>query len=216
MHRETADLDLRRTPLQVRGQVTFERILDATAQLLDEAGADAVTTNLIARAAGVNVATLYQYFPNKQAVLLALFHRQSDQRVETVRRCIVGMGRSTEWTRMLDAAIDALAELHRSTPGGVALRQAMRSSHELLAHELQDSVNTAQPIANELQSASRTPANDARLVAVCAVEILTSLLDRCALESRNWDDRVVDQLKRMLRAYLAPSLPVPPARRRRA
>ncbi len=78
-------LELRRTPMQARGQATFEGILDATAGLLDKVGGDKVTTNLIARAAGVNVATLYQYFPNKQAVLLELFKRQSEARIATRR-----------------------------------------------------------------------------------------------------------------------------------
>src|SRR5512133_2212831 len=68
-----AVLDLRRTPVQARGQATFERILDTTADLLESVGAEVLTTNLVAKTAGVNVATLYQYFPNKQAVLLSLF-----------------------------------------------------------------------------------------------------------------------------------------------
>ena len=78
--RKATDLDLRRTPLQSRGQATFERILDATARLLDEVPTEAITTNLMAKAAGINVATLYQYFPNKQAVMLALFLRESVER----------------------------------------------------------------------------------------------------------------------------------------
>ena len=79
--RKPTELDLRRTPMQARGQATFDRILDATAQLLEKVGTDALTTNLIAKAADVNVATLYQYFPNKQAVLLSLFERQSEARI---------------------------------------------------------------------------------------------------------------------------------------
>ncbi|MCE3286104.1 MAG: hypothetical protein K0R70_2360, partial [Steroidobacteraceae bacterium] len=40
------ELDLRRTPMQARGQATFERILDATAELLDKVGTESLTTNL--------------------------------------------------------------------------------------------------------------------------------------------------------------------------
>jgi hypothetical protein len=51
--------------MQARGQATFERILDATARLLDEVGTEALTTNLIARTADVNVATLYPVLPEQ-------------------------------------------------------------------------------------------------------------------------------------------------------
>src|SRR5678816_2616402 len=88
--RKPTELDLRRTPMQARGQATFDRILDATAQLLEKVGTDALTTNLIAKAADVNVATLYQYFPNKQAVLLSLFERQSEAQIQLGERMLQG------------------------------------------------------------------------------------------------------------------------------
>ena len=95
--RKPTELHLRRTPMQARGQATFERILDATAQLLEKVGTDTLTTNLIARAATVNVATLYQYFPNKQAVLLALFQRQSEARIELGERLLGGFADAPDW-----------------------------------------------------------------------------------------------------------------------
>ena len=47
------DLDLRRAPLQSRGQATFDHILDATARLLDQLGLEGVNTNTIAKAASM-------------------------------------------------------------------------------------------------------------------------------------------------------------------
>src|SRR6187455_1666289 len=130
--RKPTELDLRRTPMQARGQATFDRILDATAQLLEKVGTEALTTNLIARTADVNVATLYQYFPNKQAVLLALFKRHNETRADIGQRSISGMARSPDWRRMIAKAIDGVAEARRSMGGAAALRLAMRSSPELL------------------------------------------------------------------------------------
>lgn len=62
----------RKRPVQARSQQTVQRILAAARELIAVQGVEALTTNRIADAAHVNIATLYQYFPNKEAVLEAL------------------------------------------------------------------------------------------------------------------------------------------------
>ena len=59
-------------PRQRRAHQTVERILAATATIIEQEGVDAVTTNLIAERASVNIASLYQYFSNKETVINAL------------------------------------------------------------------------------------------------------------------------------------------------
>jgi AcrR family transcriptional regulator len=65
----------RKTPKQARAHATLEAILEATAHLLVELGYERATTNAIARRAGVSIGSLYQYFPNKEALLTALCER---------------------------------------------------------------------------------------------------------------------------------------------
>jgi AcrR family transcriptional regulator len=60
---------LRRTPRQTRALQTVDFILEAAAYILAEEGLEGFTTNRIAERAGVNIASLYQYFPNKSAIL---------------------------------------------------------------------------------------------------------------------------------------------------
>ena len=60
---------LRRTPHQTRALQTVDFILEAAAYILAEEGLGGFTTNRIAERAGVNIASLYQYFPNKSAIL---------------------------------------------------------------------------------------------------------------------------------------------------
>jgi AcrR family transcriptional regulator len=62
----------RRTPRQTRSQGTVDAVLFAASHILRSEGEDAVTTERIARAAGVSIGSLYQYFANKQAILAAL------------------------------------------------------------------------------------------------------------------------------------------------
>lgn len=65
----------RKTPSQQRSRFTYDTILEAAARVFDREGL-AATTNRIAEVAGVSVGSLYQYFPNKHAILheLALRH----------------------------------------------------------------------------------------------------------------------------------------------
>ena len=68
-------LEPRKTPQQSRSIATVEAIYGATIQVLLKHGADGLTTVHVAQRAGVSVGTLYQYFPNKQALLLAVLER---------------------------------------------------------------------------------------------------------------------------------------------
>lgn len=65
----------RKAPKQQRSRATVDAILTATTQILGEHGYDKATTNLIARRAGVSIGSLYQYFPNKDALVAALAER---------------------------------------------------------------------------------------------------------------------------------------------
>ena len=69
----------RRTPRQVRAELTRERILTAAAHVFAEHGYAAGTTNRIAERAGVSIGSLYQYFPNKDAILASLLVRHIDR-----------------------------------------------------------------------------------------------------------------------------------------
>ena len=68
---EEAAFPARRRPVQQRSHRTVEAIFEATAQVLLESGEAGLTTNRIAERAGVSIGTLYQYFPNKEAILAA-------------------------------------------------------------------------------------------------------------------------------------------------
>ena len=74
----------RREPKQQRSQQTVEAVLEAVQRVLRRHGAKAITTNRVAEAAGVSIGSLYQYFPDKQAIFTALH----DRHVDGVRRVI--------------------------------------------------------------------------------------------------------------------------------
>ena len=74
----------RKTPVQARATVTVEAITEATIQVLLSHGGDRLTTTRVAERAGVSVGTLYQYYPNKQSLLFAVF----DDHLDKVSRAV--------------------------------------------------------------------------------------------------------------------------------
>ena len=65
-------LEPRRLPIQKRSKATVESILTAATQVFETHGYSAGTTNRIAARAGVSIGTLYQYYPSKEAIAVAL------------------------------------------------------------------------------------------------------------------------------------------------
>ncbi|XXF81411.1 TetR/AcrR family transcriptional regulator [Myxococcaceae bacterium GXIMD 01537] len=70
---------VRKQPLQARSKALVDALIQTTARILLRDGWQALTTNRIARDAGVSVGSLYQYFPNKEALLIALIERIADE-----------------------------------------------------------------------------------------------------------------------------------------
>jgi len=66
----------RKKPKQMRSEETIEVIFEAAARILQTKGLDKFNTNAIAGLAGISIGTLYQYFPNKNAILVALARRE--------------------------------------------------------------------------------------------------------------------------------------------
>jgi len=72
----------KKEPRQKRSKATYEAILDACAQLLEEMGYQQLTTNHIAERAGVSVGSLYEYFDNKEVIVHLMLHREIDSILE--------------------------------------------------------------------------------------------------------------------------------------
>ncbi|MFD4444790.1 TetR/AcrR family transcriptional regulator [Nocardia sp. NPDC058519] len=105
----------RKQPKQSRAALTRRWILDAAAQVFAEHGYAAGTTNRIAQRAGVSVGSLYQYFPNKDAILRTLM----DEHVEAGTRLLderLSCGLPAELDDVLRLFIRAVIDNHRDNP----------------------------------------------------------------------------------------------------
>jgi AcrR family transcriptional regulator len=123
----------RKLPVQTRATVTVGAICEATIQVLLSHGADRLTTTRVADRAGVSVGTLYQYYPNKQSLLFAVFEDHMDKVAQAVETACADSGRkpmSEMIRRVVEAFVDVKMQradisvaLYKVAPdvGGAAL-----------------------------------------------------------------------------------------------
>src|SRR6266481_1777088 len=103
----------RKTPIQQRSAVTVESISEATIQVLLAVGSDRLTTTRVAERAGVSVGTLYQYYPNKQALLYAVLKVHGTkvaEAVESACRACRGAAVKTLVGAVVEAFVNAKLE----------------------------------------------------------------------------------------------------------
>ncbi|HTQ57807.1 MAG TPA: TetR/AcrR family transcriptional regulator [Bryobacteraceae bacterium] len=118
----------RRTPKQKRSRQTVQAILDAVVRLLKREGAGAVTTNRIAEVAGVSIGSLYQYFPDKQAIFSALHERHIQEIDQSMQTALVDHA-SSALPDLLRAIVDAMIDAHARDPELHALLSAQTPPH---------------------------------------------------------------------------------------
>lgn len=105
----------RRRPQQLRSRQTLEAVLDAVIRVLKREGLKAATTNHIAEVAGVSIGSLYQYFPDKQAIFVALHQRHIEQIDAMVAATLLKHAASSLDT-LVRAMIEAMVEAHTADP----------------------------------------------------------------------------------------------------
>lgn len=124
----------RSSPVQKRSQQTIDGILDAAAQLLDRDGYHAVSTNQIAKAAHVSIGTVYRYFADKDAIVVALRARTED---DIMRRLVAALAEGLALDvvagarHVLAALVDALED-HRGVMAAVINDLPMGSQSNVL------------------------------------------------------------------------------------
>lgn len=206
-------------PTQERAQRTVALILDHAAELLDEAGAEGLTTKQLAERAGIRIRSVYRYFPNRLAIIRALAERMADGQRRALERVAGGENAAGKpWRDDLRERLDSFLAAIATQRGLGAVRDAMRSSPVLRAVDEAANDELARAWADDLRRRGVVggPRHRNR-VARTAVEIATTLLDRVP-----WDEPAearlqVRELRLALESYLARYLDGPAtATRRRA
>lgn len=197
-----AELQPRRSPQQERAKETVEKILDATAELLDDAGHENLTTERVAERSGVNIATLYHYFPNKLALLHALaqqFAAQQQEQLDAIYR----ERAETGWRDTLDKLVDAALAFNREVKGALAVARAMQSHATLrqvdYERDARQSAFAAEVLAELGMEGSRQELQTRALV---LLETAGSAIDKALLWYPDTADAAVNEVKLMIKQYI--------------
>ncbi|MEV6278973.1 TetR/AcrR family transcriptional regulator [Nocardia sp. NPDC051832] len=190
----------RRAPVQQRSRARVERILQAAAELLEEQGPAAVTTRALAVRAEIPVATLYQYFPNREAVLAELAGRAADRADQTLGAKLAAITAAS-----LAEAVDQLLELHRTQyrphPEIVAMYYAQRGSGDFPdAHEHRRRM--AAMVHALLLERGWLAAGTGQLITEVAIELGDGILELAYRRDPNGDPEVFAEAALAMTRYL--------------
>ena len=205
--RGTPQISSRKQPRQARSTELVAAILEAAVQVLATEGAQRFTTARVAERAGVSVGSVYQYFPNKAAIL---FRLQSDEWRQTtamlrriledtrkpplarLRALVHAFVRSECEEAGLRVALHDAAPLYRAAPEARAVRAQGETGMQIFMREaLPDAGEAARILAGELIAAtlsavgkqfSETPRTDAEIetYAGALADMLCAYLDKAA------------------------------------
>lgn len=114
-----------RKPVQKRAIATYEKLLDAAGELLEELGVERISTNLVAKRAGVSPPTLYNYFSDKYDLLAALGERLMER-----QNALVPLDPGVD-ERAIAAALLAHIEVTLAHPGGPWVMRMLRAVPQL-------------------------------------------------------------------------------------
>ena len=158
---DDSSLTQRRLPRQARSRRTVEAILKAANEEIERGGLDSLTTNRIAAAAGVSIGGLYEFFPNKEAILYAMLTGWTGAILESVRGLHPARGEGKDLLGYFDQMSDLCLVFYRTQPGLpalldasvgiIALRDAMRAHDEEIVHEIADALGCYLPRADKGQ-----------------------------------------------------------------
>jgi AcrR family transcriptional regulator len=186
--RSSVMLEPRKQPVQARSAASVDAILEATTQVLLSVGKERLTTTKVALRAGVSVGTLYQYFPNKSALLQGALIRHLDEVTEAVERvCREQRGKTLK--EMAGALISAFLEAKmRDAKTSVALYSVSSDVDGVkIAQQMQ--LHTNKSVAGMLATTCDTLTKDPELVA-SMVQSAMAGVSRRLLESAEPEKQV--------------------------
>jgi AcrR family transcriptional regulator len=192
---------LRRRPVQQRSAARVERMLEACANLIDEVGYDGVTTTLIAERAGVAVGSLYQFFPDKRAVVQALTTRNLDRFMGLIGQRLASANLG-HWWDAVDLVFDAYIEMYRQVPGFTQIRFGDVVDLRLMDDQRDNNTVIADRLAGLLADQFTLPLADLRLPISVSVEIADGILNLAFRRKLFTEDVVIAEAKKVVRVYL--------------
>lgn len=181
MFEDESRTQVKRIPRQERSQARFESVLKTALRLFAARGYESVSMREIAREAKMPIATVYQYFPMKLAIVREMWTRYTSAISETLEAGIVRSvkeGRN-ESNHLIGLLVDRMSELQASNPAFIEIWSCVAASIELRALNVEDTLQNARLIAGALQKmypdADPSAVHDRALIAIEMASATTRL-----------------------------------------
>lgn len=190
---------------QARGERRAMQLLQAAAKVFCTLGYTASSTNAIAREAGVSPGTLYQFFPNKEAIAVELSGHMLKEMEATHGRILTADNARLPLDRLIDAVTDPFIEFNGANPAFLALIKGpdapgrVTEAHDVLEVSMLESV--ADLLAVRVPSMS---AAERALIAQMSITMFKAGLDLAMQHEEAERETYLGELKSMLYRYLAP------------
>jgi len=195
--------------VQQRSTQRVEKMLESCAQLIDELGYEGVTTTLIAERAGVAVGSLYQFFPDKRAVVQELTRRNLERFVAEISERFATT-ELTHWWDAVDTVIDVYITMHRDVPAFSRLHFGDVVDLRLLDESKDNNAVIAEKLSGLLTEMFTLDGAQLRLPLAVAVEAADAVLNLAFRRDPDGDADVVAEAKELVRGYLSTRLPDEP------
>ena len=194
---------MRRIPQRARGQQRVEKILAAAARTFAEQGYESATTNEIAAKARTSIGSLYQFFPNKEAILRALVENHRAELKALFDSLINAATIHLPTPTLAERVMDALAGFGATHAGFRPLFLNSQSSPRLagVAAQLDDEITGRVEAGYAIRYPNIPPARR-RLYAAITVTMLKALLSLAASANRSAQSQVFVEVKAVLSNYL--------------
>ena len=177
-------------------------ILDACAALLDDYDYDELTTSKIAERAGVPIGSLYQYFPDKRAVVQALTLRNLEAFSAEVEQIFAGEGVPTDWRQAIDQVVAGYLRMLQDVPGFGRIRFGDVVDTHLLDQDEDNNAVIADKLAELFAKHYRVTLDEDLRLAFRIVTEASDALIKLALRLPEQRDVVLDTMKSMIRDIL--------------
>jgi AcrR family transcriptional regulator len=193
---------LRRVPVQGRSVARVARMLDACAELVDEVGYDGLSTTLLAERAGVAIGSVYQFFPDKRAIVQALTLRNLEAYLDRLKGRLAE-ARFVHWWDAVDAAIDEYIAMHRTVPGFRTLHFGDVVDIHLLDEDRDNNAVIVEHLGELLvEQFGLAPGQRLEFSLAIAVETADALIKMAFRRDPEGDPAVLNEAKALIKEYL--------------
>jgi AcrR family transcriptional regulator len=201
---ENDGVNVRRRPQQQRSKLRVDAILDATMTLIGENGVDAVTMRDISRRIDAPISAIYQYFPNKSAIIAKLFHDFTATVKQDSAGSFAEIGNMDDAVAAFSKILDRYYERVRRDPAIQDVINAVLADKKLQHLDIEDSHWHAQAFADATAHLVSGRDQEQFQRATFLIAHLVGGLVRLALAVGDDEaKRVLEDYKLLARSYLA-------------